>query len=76
MSGRWVAISVSTFGKCHEFNNLVHISFDFNQLENGVRLVLSSCSLFVTETPYFVYLFNNLVVGGHRNIVLTTLACL
>ena len=76
MGSRWVAISISTFGKCHEFNNLVHISFDFNQLEDGVRLVLSSCSLFVAETPNLVYLFNNLVVCDLRDIVLTTLACL
>ena len=37
-------------------------------------MVLSSCSLFVAQTPYLVYLFHNLVVGALRNIVLTTLA--
>ena len=57
-----MSVPVGTFGKCHEFKNFVHIGFDFDQLEDWVRLVLSSGSLFVTETSYLVYLFDNFVV--------------
>ena len=48
MVGRWVAISVRTFGKSDEFKNLVYIGFNFDKLEHWVRLVLASGSLFVT----------------------------
>ena len=71
--GRWVAISVSTFGKSDEFKNLVYIGFDFDKLKHGVRLVLASGSLFVTQTSDLIYLFDNLVVGGLGDIVLATL---